>query len=161
MPRSLSCRMAVAGHAPSSIQLKTSVTSTRVRLRVRPVSVALSLAAACAFVSVVSDQCYYALDKDIFQFNGGAAIPAKWKSREIVHPTPVNYGACQVVASGPWTIKFYADGKLRYTKSVNSGTTFFRLPGGFKATRWMFEITGSGVFSEMRIAQTGAGLAQL
>lgn len=117
--------------------------------------------AACAFVSQLSDQCYYANGTGLYQFNGGAGQTAVWQSREVVLPRPSNFGAGQALVTGAWTLEFYADGVLRLTQALAAGTTDFRLPGGFLAERWKIKASGSGRFRELRIATTGRELAAL
>ncbi len=115
------------------------------------------LVAWCGFISPESDQFYYTAGAYLYQFNGGSVEgkSASWTSREMILPNPENYGAAEaVVTSGSWTIEFYADGVLRKSKGVTTGTTPFRLPGGFMATRWQVRIYGSGRFKELRVART-------
>jgi hypothetical protein len=116
--------------------------------------------ASCSFTSPLSDQLYYASGTGVYQFNGGSDQSASWQSREIVIPTPTNFGFAQAVVTGSWDIKFYADGVLKLTKSVTEGTTNFRLPSGFKSQRWKIAVTGSGRFRELRVANTAAELAR-
>lgn len=117
--------------------------------------------AQAAFVSLLSDQCYYAYGNGIYQFNGGLELTAVWQSRELVLAKPVNFGYAQTVAEGSWSVEFYADGALKHTEAVSSGVSNFRLPSGFKSDRWKIKITGAGRFRELRIAETGRGLAAL
>lgn len=121
-----------------------------------------SLAASCAFVSLVSDQFYYANGTSIYQFNGGSDLAATWQSREEWTATPENYGFAQaVVKAGSWQIQFFADGVLKRTKTVGTGITDFRLPSGFKAYTWQVKITGTGRFSALRYARTAVELAKV
>lgn len=112
------------------------------------------LVAQTAFVSPESDQCFYARGRYIFRFNGGVDQVALWQSRELVLPAPDNFGVCKALIEGAWTIGFYADGVLRYSKSLTTGETTFRLPAGFKSDRWKFAIQGIGRFREMAVART-------
>ena len=117
--------------------------------------------AKCAFVSQLSDQCYYALGTNIYQFNGGSDQTATWQSREVVLLKPVNFGVIQTVTTGSWTIYFYADGVLKHTQAVAEGKNVYRLPSGYKSDRWQYKITGTGRFRELRVAQAGSELASL
>lgn len=118
-----------------------------------------NLTAACAFISQLSDQFYYAQGAGLYQFNGGTDQTAVWQSREVVLNKPINYGFGQAVATGNWSIEFYADGTLRHTQTVTAGVSNFRLPGGFLADRWKVKLTGTGRFRELRMAQTARELA--
>lgn len=120
-----------------------------------------NFAAQAAFVSLLSDQCYYASGTGIYQFNGGSDLSAVWQSRELLLERPLNYGYAQAVAEGSWSIEFYAGGVLRHTQSVVSGVSNFRLPSGFTSDRWKIKLTGTGRFRELRVAETGRGLVSL
>ncbi len=73
---------------------------------------------------------------------------------------PVNYGAFQtVLRDGSLTVFVYANGNLVKEKVVNAGTTNFRGPSGFKATRWKVRVQGSGTLRELRIAGVPVELA--
>lgn len=119
------------------------------------------LVAACAFVSPLSDQFYYAHGNAIYQFQGGADQTAVWQSREQVAPKPVCYAVAQAVVVGSWTVEFWADGVLRHSQSVADGTHTFRLPGGFKAYRWKIKISGSGRFRELSVSTSVQEMARI
>lgn len=119
------------------------------------------LTAACAFISQVSDQFYYASSSAIYQFNGGVDQTAVWKSAERVTERPLNLGFAQAVVEGNWTIQFFASGVLRKTKEVSTGVTNFRLPGGFKSDRWQIGLSGTGRFRELRFATTAVELSSV
>ncbi|MFA5630350.1 MAG: hypothetical protein WC997_02460 [Porticoccaceae bacterium] len=120
-----------------------------------------TFAAASAFVSILSDQCYYSLGNGIYQFNGGDNLPCTWQSREEITVRPVNFGIFQAVATGAWTLSVFADGVLRHTAAITEGKHTYRLPSGFEADRWQFRVTGIGAFKELRVATTGRELALL
>lgn len=126
-----------------------------------------SFSAACAFVSALSDQCYFALNTGIYQFNGGAALPAVWQSREVVLDRPCNFGIGQALVEGSWSVEFWAYSpsakayQLKHTKALITGQETFRLPSGYEADRYKIKITGTGRFRELRVAQTARELASL
>jgi hypothetical protein len=115
----------------------------------------------CAFISPLSDQFYYVLGNTLYQFNGGADQSSVWQSKEYVIERPTNFGFAQAVATGTWSIEFYADGVLRHTQAITQSVTNFRLPGGFMSDRWKMRITGAGRFRELRMASTAAELARV
>lgn len=117
------------------------------------------LTAACAFISVVSDQFYFGNGSAIYQFNGGDDQQAVWQSGERVAARPTNFAFAQAVVEGNWSIDFIAGGVVRRTKAVSTGVTNFRLPGGFKADRWKIKITGTGRFRELRFANSAVELS--
>lgn len=113
----------------------------------------------CAFISLLSDQMYYAVGTMLYQFQSGDGLTATWQSKESILPRPLNFAFAQAVCTGSWTIEFYANGTLRHTKTVTDGVTNFRLPSGFMADRWKVKLTGKGRFRELRIAEGARELA--
>lgn len=130
-----------------------------------------NLTAACAFVSQLSDQCYFAYGTGIYQFNGGADQSAVWQSREMVLARPVNFGVGQALVEGSWSIQFWAYDKnpttkvfewqLKHTEALATGLINFRLPSGYESDRYRLKISGSGRFRELRVATTVVELATL
>jgi hypothetical protein len=118
-----------------------------------------SFIANCSFTSPISDQLYYARSTGMYQFNGGTGLSCVWQSREMVLQKPTNFGYAQSVATGTWSIQFYADNTLRHTETITSGVKNFRLPSGFKSDRWKIKVTGTGRFRELRVANTASELA--
>jgi hypothetical protein len=143
------------------------------------------LTAACAFISQLSDQFYFAWGQTLYQFNGGTDQQATWESREMVVPRPTSYGIMQTVATGAWTITFTAAldvsppipargtrvvsgwtitvgaTSITMTTVIQPGTRTVRIPGGFKSDRWKVRAAGQGRLREMRVATAGAELAGL
>lgn len=128
-----------------------------------------SLLAACAFVSPLSDQFYYAYGTNLYQFNGGTDLAAVWQSRESVLPRPLNFGIGQALVEGSWSVEFWAyvknkntgafEYQLKHTQALTTGLVNFRLPGGYESDRYRYKISGTGRFREMRVAQTARELA--
>jgi hypothetical protein len=52
----------------------------------------------------------------------------------------------------------YADGVLVYTGLVDDTKMLQRLPSGFKARRWAFEVVGKRTVYSIKVAETGKGL---
>jgi hypothetical protein len=130
-----------------------------------------SFYALCDFVSQLSDQFYFALGQTVYQFNGGADLPAVWQSRESVMPRPVNFGVAQALIEGSWSVQFWAyvqnsttkafEWQLKHTQALTTGLVNFRLPSGYESERYRIKISGTGRFREMRVAQTARELATL
>lgn len=119
-----------------------------------------NLVASCAFISQLTDQFYYANDNNLYQFNAGSALNATWESAEKVPPLPVDFSVAKVVCDGEWSIKFYADDILRYTKDV-TGNEEFRLPDGSRSDRWKIQLSGTGKFKEIYVAQSPEELKRM
>ncbi len=120
-----------------------------------------ALVASCSFISPLVDQCYFARGTGLYQFAGGLDASALWTSRELVVNRPGNFAVMQVVCSGTWSVKLWADGVLRHTQNNITSNLTFRLPGGFLAERWQFTLQGQGVLREVRIADSVSALAQI
>jgi hypothetical protein len=119
------------------------------------------LSAQCSFVSPVADQCFIVDGTDLLRVAGGDPLAVRWASRTLVLTRPCNYSVAQVVCSGTWEVKFYADGVLRHTESALDGNVTFRLPAGFLSDRWQFVISGTGVFRALLVAESTEELKTL
>lgn len=108
-----------------------------------------------------SDTLYLAQGTNIVRFNAGSALTYTWRSKTFRTPHPMNFGAAMVIAdSYPVTLKVYADGSLRHTQSV-ANTGIFRLPGGFRAFDWAFELTGTSNVSQLSVATSASELREV
>jgi hypothetical protein len=117
--------------------------------------------AQCTFTGLLADQLYYVVGAKVYAFHSGDEQQCRWGSREMVLTRPLNFGYAQVVASGNWTVKFYADDVLRHTELITRKVSDFRLPAGFMADRWKIEVSGQGRFRELRVAEKARELAGL
>ena len=61
--------------------------------------------------------------------------------------------AAQVKAAGTVTARFYADNVLRHTQTVTNENPF-RLPAGFLANEWQFELEGTAEVFSLAVAET-------
>lgn len=104
----------------------------------------------------------YVLDSGIVKkWDGGDPMTYTFRSKVFKTPKPTNFSACEVVADAfPVTVKFYGDGALKYTKTV-TGRDAFRLPAGFMATDWQFEIEGSHPVQSVSVANSPAELKSI
>ena len=79
----------------------------------------------------------------------------RWWSKDFVLPKPGNLGCYQLVGAGTVTLTVFADGTLRFSKVLtldDKGLVVGRLPGGFMARRWSFQVAGNGELTELSIA---------
>lgn len=113
------------------------------------------------FQDASTDTLYLVQGGNIVRFDTGSALPYLWRSKVFRSPQHVNYSVAQVRASAyPVTLKVYADGALKLTKSVAS-EAHFRLPAGFKALDWYVEIEGTSDVTEFYMATSVAELMQV
>lgn len=115
------------------------------------------LSADAVFVDRKTDTLFVLKNGEVRKWNAGDALQARWVSK--VFPTiPVNFGFGQVRAEsypseGPVVLKVYADGVLRHTQTVLSDEPF-RLPGGFLARDWQFEVTSRVAVDEVLVGNS-------
>lgn len=70
----------------------------------------------------------------------GTSMTATFTTKQFRMQSPTTYSCARVVADVfGQTVRFYADGTLRFTKTVADGKPF-RLPTGFVAQDWQFSI---------------------
>ena len=114
----------------------------------------------CGFNDPATGTLYLCTGQNVVQWEGGGSLTMSWKSKLFTLPQPANFGAAQVVADAyPVTMKVYADGALKHTQTVSSQEPF-RLPAGFKATKWQIELSGTNTITMAAMASTVAELAQ-
>lgn len=127
------------------------------------------LVAKTAFVLVTTDQMYTTNGSTLNQFGGGADLPMRWRSADIVLPAPTVLTTAQAECVGNFVVSFFQNGKLGYTKELTTGSTIFKLPsqaipghaGLTRSDRWQFEITGAGNFKWMKAARSGRELMEV
>lgn len=128
-----------------------------------------SLVARTAIVLTTSDQMYTVNGNGLFQFGGGADLPLRWKSGDMVLAGPTALSMAEVECEGEFTFKFYQFGRLGYTRTVQSGKTQFRLPRGPidghaglpPSDRWQVEITGTGRLKWLKAASSGRSMGEV
>lgn len=115
----------------------------------------------CGFNDPATGTLYLCDGTNITKWDAGATnLTMTWKSKLFTLPLPHNMGAAQVIADAyPVTCKVYADGVLKHTQTVASSEPF-RLPSGFKATKWQLALSGTNTITAAMLASTMAELAQ-
>lgn len=104
----------------------------------------------------VNDSLYYSIGSNVYQFKGGARLPADWWGRDWIMPAQITFGAGYLRASDSTTLTVYANGAQVWTGTVSPG--HFRLPSLPRAERWSVRFTGSANVREFAMAQTMAEL---
>lgn len=111
-------------------------------------------AVTAGFYDASTDKLYLARGGNIVRFDSGSDGSYTWRSKVFRLDYPTNIGFGQVNAYAyPVTFKLYADGVLKLTKTVQNNNQF-RLPSGFKAYEWMFQLEGSVEVIEAGIASS-------
>lgn len=115
-------------------------------------------AANAGYYDATRDLLYLAQGGAIVRMDQGAALTATWRSKIFRLPWRQSLGVGQVrAASYPVTLRVYADGALKVTKTVPDDNHFV-LPGGFRALDWEFEIDAATEISEVNLATTASEL---
>lgn len=117
----------------------------------------------------VSSGEFYMLENgtDVIRWEDPAAAFAtqRWRSKTIVFPTPVNFGAFMVQTQGVvqggnvFSAMVFADGAV--VETITSTNTPERLPGGFRATQWEVEIVSDTTVTGFALASSVHELLQL
>lgn len=98
----------------------------------------------------------YILDSGnvIKKWDAGTVGSASFKSKVYRNPRAVNPGAARIIATTyPVTFSMWADGVLKVNgKTVNSDTPF-RLPGGYTAEEFQYQISGTGPVEGVYVAE--------
>lgn len=105
------------------------------------------------FLSIGSANSIYTFDDE-----HNYPLTAQWKSKRFTVAKPTNFAAAWVDAdSYPVTLKVYADGTLKDTKTVASKQPV-KLSSGFKARDWELELTTTKNVRSVAIASTERSL---
>jgi len=90
------------------------------------------------------DALFLVVGGQIVKFDDGLTpTTATWRSKVFYSPGAINLGFIRAECSAyPITVKVYADGALKSTVSITSSLPK-RLPGGFVANTWEFEVSSS------------------
>lgn len=118
----------------------------------------------------------------------GDTLVYRWRSKEFYSPIPLTMGACQVasdiaIETAPVnptapaldngdatltlasdvnaTFKLYAGGELKFTKTLTQRNEIFRLPSGFKAFEWQYEIVSRVKIHSVEVASTMRELSRV
>ena len=117
-----------------------------------------------AYSDTRTDTLYFAQGGNIVRFNNGAtSLVAKWATGiyRLIRPISFSFGMVRAdqYPTGVDSIKFrlYADSRQPYTVTV-TGPGAFRLPAGFTAQQWRFEIESSVEVSMFAVATSASEL---
>jgi hypothetical protein len=120
----------------------------------------------CSFYLPLADGLYIAAGNTVWAWGATDRVACDWTSKEFVLPRPTNFGAIQVVVSwGTAFVTLFAQisGVWRQisSKALSVGTHTYRLPAGFKSTRFKLVMNGELEVLEVRIAETMKELASV
>jgi hypothetical protein len=121
----------------------------------------LTVPVTAAHHEAKTDTLYMAQGGNIVRYDAGSAIDYQWRSKNFRMPFSMNFGFGQVISNTyPMTVKIYANGDLKQTKTV-TGIEPFRLISGFRASDWSFEVSGTGRVTQVCISTSIDELKQV
>jgi len=120
----------------------------------------LNFYATAGYYDPQRDALFLVVNGELVKFDSGSTnLVASWRSKAFYSPRPINLGAIRVEAAKyPVPVKVYADGKAIGVFMITSRDAQ-RLPDGFKANVWEFEVSTSFEVMSVEIAQTIRELA--
>lgn len=113
------------------------------------------------YTDLGEDRLYVTAGSNIALFGGGTSnYTMQWRSKVFETPRPCNLGCARVLAAAyPVTFALYADGVLRFTRTVTDEEAF-RLPSGYLAQRYQIGITGTNEVKSVHVAELIRELAE-
>ena len=104
------------------------------------------------FLHAEDDALYLVDGGAIKQWGVGSDLEYEWKSKRFRTGEFHNFACGAVVADDEVIFKLYADTVLKHTQAVVD-EEMFRLPSGYRAREWEFELIGSVDVDSVAIGQ--------
>jgi hypothetical protein len=118
-------------------------------------------AVTAAYSDPRSGTLYLAQGTNLVRHDRGSALTYTWRSKKFRAPFAMNFGYAQVIAAAyPVTLKVYADGALKSTKTVSS-QEITTLPSGFRALDWELEVSGTSDITQLNMATSVEEIRQV
>lgn len=119
--------------------------------------VTLDFHATAGFNDLENDQLYLVVSGSVVKFGeGSTSLNYIWRGKKFYSPRPINPAVakveCDAYSPNP-VFKLYADGVLKHTQTVTNSNVF-RLPSGYKANEFEFELSGSVSVNEVCIYES-------
>ncbi|APW38441.1 hypothetical protein RD110_15570 [Rhodoferax koreense] len=119
----------------------------------------LSVGYPVAHFDELQDQLYVLNGVNVQRWDAGEAMTATFRSKVFHLANPSNMVCGEVVADTyPVTMRVYADGVLKFTKTVPDAR-IFKLPAGFKNSDWQLEIETTGTVQSAALATSIPSMA--
>jgi hypothetical protein len=100
----------------------------------------------------LKDQLYVLDGANIGKWDAGSSMTYRSRSKLFRQAYPMNYAVAVVTANAyPVTFRMYADGTLKHTQTVADRNPF-RLPSGFRAFEYQFELEGTNPVQDLLVA---------
>jgi len=109
----------------------------------------------------LKDQLYVLDGANVGKWDTGTSMTYRSRSKLFRQPYPLNYAVAVVTANAyPVTFRMYADGALKHTQTVADRNPF-RLPSGFRAFEYQFELEGTNPVQDLLVATSVQELKQV
>jgi hypothetical protein len=115
------------------------------------------------FNDVWTNEALVLRDNKVYQIDLSAGRPRSeytWRSKRFQMTNKRNMEAMKIYFDNPealtnfGTVKVYADDRLVMTRAINKSGELIRLPSGFKAEFWQFEVTSKVPLSSIQAANS-------
>lgn len=107
------------------------------------------------------DQLFVLDGANIKQWDAGAPMTVKARSKVYRQTKPTNFACAEVVADNyPVTFRMYTDGSLRHTQTVANSEPF-RLPSGYRAVNFQLEVESTHAVQAVLVGQSMAELTTI
>lgn len=121
----------------------------------------LSTGYNAVFRDPLSDRLYVLDGANVRRWDAGSALTATFKSKLVQLPSPTNIGAVEVIAKGwPVTVKMWAGGTLRFTRTFTGPDQIGKPSGGWQADEFQLEVSSAQRVIAVRAALTVEDLLQ-
>ncbi len=121
----------------------------------------LDIHATAAYQDGLADSLYLIVDGDLVEWDRGTLLSYTWRSKEFTRGFAGLLTAGRVLAEDydDLTVEIYADGVLKHTETVTDDK-IFRMPGGYTARTYQFEVSGTSKVSNLDFASSPIELAR-
>ena len=114
--------------------------------------------ATAGYNDLEDDQLYLVVGSDIVKWRESDPLTYVWRSKVYETPQPMNFGAMRIRGEiGTVKVTIWADEEERFTADVPTNEPF-RLPSGFLASRWEYQLEGVATIRQVVMAE---GMAEV
>lgn len=119
--------------------------------------VTLDFHATAGYSDLENDELYLVVAGSVVKFAvGSTSLSFIWRGKKFYSPRPINPAVarveCDSYSPNP-VFKLFGDGVLKHTQTVTNSNVF-RLPSGYKANEFEFELTGAVSINEVCVYES-------
>lgn len=90
--------------------------------------------------------------RNVKKWDAGSTATMSWLSGVFRLPSPINMGCARVSATGSINFELLADGAVKYGPVAVTSDTPFRLPSGYRSSRYQIRLTGTNTVRSVEMA---------